>query len=90
MQITPAVNYSPLCKPRENRPFGFPVTGQRKTAAACLSASDKTQGTGAAWVDVSGIKYPDVYLCVLLFLRQDEQIGAQLCPYAGATAVCWV
>lgn len=37
MQITPAVNYSPLCKPRENRPFGFPVTGQPKQQLlACL------------------------------------------------------
>jgi len=37
VQITPAVNYSPLCKPRENRPFGFPATGQwKQRLLACL------------------------------------------------------
>lgn len=44
-------------------------------------------------MDVSGIKCPDadVYLCVLLFLSQDGQIGAQLCPcpLTGAVAACW-
>lgn len=44
-------------------------------------------------MDVSGIKCPDadVYLCVLLFLSQDGQTGAQLCPcpHTGAIAACW-
>lgn len=62
----PAVNYSPLCKPRENRPLGFPATDGK--SRICLCISDKIWGTETAQMYVSGIKTPagadeDVYLC---------------------------
>ena len=89
MQITPTVNYSPLCKPRENRPFGFPVTGQRKQqllACLLLIKPKARELPGCTFLGLNvQMRMCTCALCVLLFPTQAEQIGTQFCqPLAGS------
>lgn len=83
MQITPAVNYSPLCKPRENRPFGFPATGQRKQqllACLLLIKPKAREPPGCMFLGLNAqTKTGTCALRLLLFPAQDEELGPQLC-----------